>query len=65
MEANSFFEQRHTLEQAELQWKQLEAAVRQSGGTLITVWHNTILGTQTRFAGWHLRYAQWIRSMKN
>ena len=65
MEANSFYEQHHTIEQAELQWKQLEKAVRQSGGTLITVWHNTILGTQTRFAGWRQRYAQWIRSMNH
>ncbi len=61
MEANSFFEAGHTIEQAEAEWRGLEQAVRQVQGRMITIWHNTFLGTQKRFAGWRDRYAKWLR----
>ncbi len=61
MEANSFFESGHTIEQAEAEWRQLEQAVRRVQGRMITIWHNTFLGTQKRFARWGDRYAKWLR----
>lgn len=61
MEANSFFELHHTIDQAAEEWERLERSVRAVNGRMITIWHNTLLGTQKRFAGWRDRYAQWIR----
>lgn len=61
MDANSFFESGQSIDQAEAEWKGLEQAVRQVGGRMITIWHNTFLGTQKRFAGWGARYASWLK----
>lgn len=65
MEANSYYELEHTIDQAELEWKKLEQAVRAVNGQLITIWHNTFLGTQPRFSGWRERYADWVVSRRS
>lgn len=63
MEANSYYEWHHTIEAAAQEWEQLEQKVRASGGTFITIWHNTQLGTSARFGGWRDRYARWLRAL--
>jgi hypothetical protein len=63
MEANSYYEQRDTIEEAAQEWEKLEESVRGTGGTFITIWHNTQLGTQARFSGWRDRYARWLRAL--
>lgn len=63
MDANSFYELGHTIDEAESEWKELERAVRAVNGSLITIWHNTTLGTQKRFSGWRDRYANWLHSL--
>lgn len=60
MDANSFFESSQTIDQAEAEWTGLEEAVRRIQGRMITIWHNTFLGTQRRFAYWGDRYAKWL-----
>lgn len=65
MEANSFFEWNNNVDEASNEWAALENQIRKYGGTMITVWHNTVLGTQTRFSGWRERYANWMRSMSH
>jgi hypothetical protein len=65
MEANSFYELGQGIEEAANDWRALENQIRQYGGTMITVWHNTFLGTQARFSGWRERYANWLRGLCN
>ncbi|MFM7671299.1 MAG: polysaccharide deacetylase family protein [Bacteroidota bacterium] len=62
MDANGYYELRHTPSQAEQEWKQLEQSVKSVNGQMISIWHNSILGTQKRFDGWRDRYADWFRS---
>lgn len=64
MDANSFYELGHTIDQAEREWTELEQAVRSVNGRMIVIWHNNFLGTQKRFAGWRDRYANWLQSLQ-
>ncbi len=63
MEATSFFETQSSIELAENEWRSFEQAVRSVNGRMITIWHNTTLGTQKRFQGWRDRYAYWLREI--
>lgn len=57
MEANSFYEQRLTPEQAFEEMKHYYEEVKKVNGTLITIWHNTFLGTEEKFKGWREVYS--------
>lgn len=63
MEANSYFEQKMSAPQALEEMRHYHRVVREVNGTLITIWHNTFLGTDTRFAGWREVYAQFIKEV--
>lgn len=52
MDANSFFEQAYTPGQALEEMRYYREQVKQVNGLLITLWHNSFLGTDPRFAGW-------------
>lgn len=52
MDANSFFEQQYTAGQALEEMRYYREQVKQVNGLLITLWHNSFLGTDPRFAGW-------------
>lgn len=52
MDANAFYEQRYTPEQAYAELLQFYEAVKKVNGMLITIWHNSILGTDESFKGW-------------
>ncbi len=65
MEANSFYELGQSIDAAESEWRRLEQAVRAVNGQLITIWHNTLLGTQLRFQGWRDRYANWANPLRH
>jgi hypothetical protein len=60
MEANSFFEQEHSTEQAEAELKKYFNVVRSVNGTLITIWHNTFLGTAETYKGWREVYDKFL-----
>jgi hypothetical protein len=60
MEANSFFEQKQTPEQSLDELKYYHSVVKEAGGMLITIFHNTFLGTDPLFAGWREMYAEFI-----
>ncbi|MBC7873658.1 MAG: polysaccharide deacetylase family protein, partial [Ferruginibacter sp.] len=60
MEANSFFEQKFTPEQALEEMRHYYKAVKAVNGTFITIWHNTFLGTGKLFEGWREVYQQFI-----
>jgi hypothetical protein len=61
MDANSFYEQKQTTEQTESELYLYENLLSALGGNLITIWHNTILGSSPEFAGWSEEYASFLR----
>ncbi len=63
MEANSFYEQKYSPQQALDELRYYYKAVRSVNGTLITIWHNTFLGTARNFAGWREVYAQFLEEI--
>jgi hypothetical protein len=63
MDANSFFEQRLSPQQALEEMKQFYESTRSVNGTMITIWHNTFLGSDKLFAGWKEVYEQFIKEI--
>lgn len=60
MEANSFFEQKYLPQRAYEEMMHYYHAVRSVNGTLITIWHNSFLGSYPRFQGWKEVYEEFI-----
>jgi hypothetical protein len=52
MDANAYYEQGYTPQQAYAELMQFYTTVKKLNGMLVTVWHNSILGTDSSFAGW-------------
>lgn len=61
MEANSFFEQRFDPSQALEELLHYYKSVKSVNGMMITIWHNTFLGTDKLYAGWREIYADFIK----
>ncbi|MBI5859039.1 MAG: polysaccharide deacetylase family protein [Sphingobacteriales bacterium] len=61
MDANSYYEQKNTSQQALDEMMNYFEIIKSVGGTMITIWHNTFLGTHRRFAGWREVYEEFIR----
>ncbi|ULQ55140.1 polysaccharide deacetylase family protein [Flavihumibacter rivuli] len=61
MDANSFYEQKQTPQQAYNELMRLYAAVKKVRGTFITVWHNSFLGTDLEFKGWREVYEVFMK----
>lgn len=60
MDANSFFEQKYTPQQALEEMLQYFNIIKSVNGLMITIWHNTFLGTHRKFAGWREVYEEFI-----
>ena len=65
MDANAFYEQRLTSDNALNELRLFSKQIQQYGGTLITIWHNNFLGTDPSYKGWKEVYQQWISEIKN
>ena len=63
MEANSFFEQKFSPEQALQEMRHYYQQVKEVNGIFISIWHNTFLGTEQRFNGWREIYYQFIQQV--
>src|SRR5688572_12185093 len=63
MEANAFFEQKLTAEQAFDELKAYYDSVRSVNGMMVTIWHNTFLGTDNLFKGWREVYKKFIEEL--
>lgn len=61
MEANSFYEQKMSSQEALDEMVHYLNEVKKVNGTLITIWHNTFLGTAAMFTGWKEVYQQFIK----
>ena len=65
MEANSFYEQKFTATQALDELRHYYKAIKNVNGLMVTLWHNTFLGTDPSFAGWRNVYEQFISEIHN
>jgi hypothetical protein len=61
MEANSFFEQKFSPAQAFEELMHYHRVIKSVQGTLVTIWHNTFLGTGAVFKGWKEVYENFVR----
>ncbi|HAZ92888.1 MAG: hypothetical protein IPO46_07695 [Chitinophagaceae bacterium] len=60
MDANSFYEQKFTVEQAAEELLYYYRQCRQVNGQLITIFHNNFLGNAKEFTGWAKMYKSFI-----
>ena len=63
MEANSFYEQTYTAQQALDEMRHYYNVVRSINGTFIMIWHNQFLGTDKLYEGWKKVYEQFIKEV--
>ena len=64
MEANSFYEQHFSAEQAYDEVMYYFNTCKEVNGQLITIWHNNFLGTAKQFAGWREYYEKFIAQVQ-
>ena len=60
MDANSFYEQQLSAEEAYDELVKYYTICKEVGGSLCTIWHNNFLGTDKQFAGWRQCYEKFI-----
>lgn len=63
MDANSYYELKHTPEQALEEMRHYYNEVKKVNGLLITLWHNTFLGTDPTFKGWKEVYEDFLKML--
>lgn len=64
MDANSFYEQKLSAQQAYEELMHYYTACKNVNGTLISIWHNNFLGTDPQFAGWKTCYEKFIAQVQ-
>lgn len=63
MDANSYYEESKTAAQAFDELMQYYTTVHAVGGTMITIWHNSFLGTGAAFDGWREEYQRFVQKV--
>jgi hypothetical protein len=63
MEANSFYEQKYSAQQALEEMRQYYKTVKSVNGYFIMIWHNSFLGTDKLYAGWRDVYEQFVKEV--
>lgn len=61
MDSNAFFEQKLTPQQAFDEMMHYYYTVKKVNGLLITIWHNSLLGTDPQFKGWREVYEIFLK----
>jgi hypothetical protein len=64
MEANSYYEQKYSLQQTTEELKHYYTIIKSVNGILITIWHNSFLGTDKRFTGWREVYKEFVKDVE-
>jgi hypothetical protein len=64
MDANSFYEQKLSAQQAYEELMHYYTACKNVKGKLISIWHNNFLGTDPQFAGWKASYEKFIAQVQ-
>ena len=65
MEANSYYEQKLTPEAAFEELMHYYNICKQSSGSLITIWHNHMLGSGKLYKGWGETYEKFLQTISN
>ena len=65
MDANSFYELKQSPEAALEEMRHYYSTVKNVNGLLITLWHNTFLGTDPKFKGWKEVYEEFLKLVTN
>ena len=63
MEANSFYEQKLTAEEAYKELMTYHLTCKKVNGTLITVWHNHMIGPDKLYHGWGVMYQKFLAAI--
>lgn len=63
MDANSYYEQKHSPEEAFGELHHYYKKVSQVNGTMITIWHNDFLGSDPAKKGWKEMYVKFIKQI--
>ena len=63
MDANSYYEEKHTPSQAFDALMNYYNVVKKVNGMLITIWHNSLLGTDKATAGWSRMFEIFMKEM--
>ena len=63
MEANSFYEQKLTPQQALDEMRHYYQVIKSVNGSFIMIWHNHFLGTDKLYKGWKEVYEQFIKEV--
>lgn len=61
MDANSYYEQKHTPARAMSELMHYYRHIKKVNGLMITIWHNSFLGTDPAFAGWREVYEIFLK----
>lgn len=61
MDANSFYEQKDTPQQAYAELILYHEQIHKLNGMMISIWHNSILGTDQQFVGWREMFELFMR----
>jgi len=62
MDANAFYEQKLTTGQAMNELMHYYHLIRKVNGLMVTIWHNSFLGTDPQFAGWREVYEVFLKN---
>ena len=65
MEANSFYEQKYSAQEAYEEMTHYYEQCKAVNGTLITIWHNNFLGSDKTFVGWRSMYERFLAQFEN
>jgi hypothetical protein len=63
MDANSFYEEKHTPSQAFDELMMYYNTVKKVNGMLVTIWHNSLLGTGQNTQGWSRMFEIFMKEM--
>jgi len=61
MDANSFYEQKFTAQQALRELMTYYHTIKKVNGLMVTIWHNNFFGTDPMFAGWKDVYEVFLK----
>ncbi len=61
MDANAYYEEKKTAEEALQEMRSYLDVIRSVNGTMITIWHNSFLGVDPAFEGWPEAYERFIQ----
>jgi hypothetical protein len=63
MDANSYYEQKLSPDEAFEELMQYYNVTKSVNGTMVTIWHNNFLGTGEEFEGWKEIYQKFVSSL--